>query len=89
MLLTAVFVLLLGIVALLGVAYQRHQRLRDTTIDLQRNLTQRESKIAELKTKLENCDTVQAVTPVDTSWGAQNSSLPPAKADNPAASSGW
>ena len=89
MLLTAVCVLLLGITALLGVAYNRHQRLQDATIDLQRNLTQRESKIAELQTKLQNCDTVQTGSPIDTSWGTQTSSLPPAKTGNPAMSSGW
>ena len=69
-LIAVVFVLLLGITALLGVSYQRHQRLEDATIDFQRNLTQQESKIVELQTKLANCDTVQTTVPVDTSWGA-------------------
>ncbi|GAB4021101.1 hypothetical protein GCM10028808_64880 [Spirosoma migulaei] len=68
-LIAVVFVLLLGITALLSVSYHRHQRLEDATIDFQRNLTQQESKIVELQTKLANCDTIQATPPTDTSWG--------------------
>ena len=67
-LLAVVLVLLVGIAALLGVAYHRHQRLEDATIDLQRNLSQQEGKIKTLQQQLENCDTVQAFTPSDTAW---------------------
>ncbi len=70
----AVFVLLLGITALLSVAYNRHQRLEDVTIDLQRNLTQQEHKIVELQEKLEDCDTLQALAPVSNAWDSQPSS---------------
>ena len=70
----AVFVLLLGITALLSVAYNRHRRLEDVTIDLQRNLTQQEHEIVELQEKLEDCDTLQAIAPVDHSWDTQPSS---------------
>ncbi|WP_080054539.1 hypothetical protein [Spirosoma aerolatum] len=67
-LVAVVIVLLLGIMALLGVAYNRHQRLEDATIDLQRNLTQQESKINELQERLQDCDTTKAMAPIDTSW---------------------
>ncbi|GAB2600168.1 hypothetical protein [Spirosoma areae] len=67
-LLAVVLILLLGITALLGVAYNRHQRLEDATTDLRRNLTQQESKISELQERLEDCDTVQTGTPADTAW---------------------
>ena len=87
MLLTAVCVLLLGITALLGVAYNRHQRLRDAAIDLQRNLTRQESRVAELQTKLQNCDTLQAAQPLDTSWGKPASF--PKKNTSPATPPGW
>lgn len=72
-LLAVVLVLLVGIAALLGVAYHRHQRLEDATIDLQRNLSQQEGKIKTLQQQLENCDTVQAIAPADSgwSWGAK------------------
>jgi Tfp pilus assembly protein PilO len=73
-LIAAVLVLLLGITALLSVAYNRHRRLEDVTTDLQRNLTQQEHKIVELEEKLEDCDTLQAVAPVDHSWDTQPSS---------------
>jgi hypothetical protein len=63
-----VIVLLVGIAALLGVAYHRHQRLEDATIDLQRNLSQQEGQIKNLRQQLENCDTIQAFTPSDTAW---------------------
>ncbi len=78
-LIAAVFVLLLGITALLSVAYNRHRRLEDVTTDLQRNLTQQEHKIVELEEKLEDCDTLQAIAPVDHSWDAQPSSAQSAK----------
>ncbi|WP_461092046.1 hypothetical protein [Spirosoma gilvum] len=67
-LVAVVIVLLLGIMALLGVAYNRHQRLEDATIDLQRNLTQQENKITELQERLQDCDTTKATAPIDTSW---------------------
>ncbi|MVM38794.1 hypothetical protein GO730_16685 [Spirosoma sp. HMF3257] len=67
-LIAVVLVLLLGIAALLSVSYQRHQRLEDATIDFQRNLTQKESRIVDLQAKLANCDTVQTNAPIDTSW---------------------
>ena len=76
-LLAAVIVLLLGIVALLGVAYYRHQRLADETTDLRRNLTQQEGQIKELQSRLEDCDTlVQPITPIDSSWTIQSQSFP-------------
>ncbi|WP_026308825.1 hypothetical protein [Spirosoma spitsbergense] len=86
-LMIAVFVLLLGITALLGVAYNRHQRLEDVTIDLQRNLTQQEHTIVELQEKLEDCDTLQAIAPVDHSWDIQPSSAQSGKKPVHAASS--
>ncbi|MCK8492453.1 CbtB-domain containing protein [Spirosoma sp. RP8] len=67
-LLTVVFVLLLGIAALLMVAYSRHQRLEDTTHDLRRSLDQQDRQIKNLQQRLENCDTVDSVAPIDTSW---------------------
>ena len=67
-LLTVVIVLLLGIAALLWVAYNRHQRLEDATIDLQRNVNQQESQIKELQERLEDCDTVEGASSPDTSW---------------------
>ncbi len=78
-LIAAVLVLLLGITALLSVAHNRHQRLADVTVDLQRNLTQQENKIVELEEKLEDCDTLQAVAPADRSWDAQPSSAQSAR----------
>jgi Tfp pilus assembly protein PilO len=85
-LLAVVLVLLLGIMALLGVSYNRHQRLEDATADLKRNLSQQESKIADLQERLEGCDTiqatVQAVPPVDTSWNSPPA-VAPKKAQNP------
>ena len=67
-LMAVVLILLVGIAALISVANHRHQRLEDTTIDLQRNLSQQERKIRDLQQRLENCDTMQAATPVDSSW---------------------
>ncbi|WP_206170540.1 hypothetical protein [Spirosoma pollinicola] len=54
--------------ALLSVANHRHQQLKDTTIDLQRNLSQQERKIRDLQQRLENCDTMQAAPPADSGW---------------------
>ncbi|QIP12194.1 hypothetical protein G8759_05890 [Spirosoma aureum] len=71
-LLTVVFVLLLGIAALLAVAYHRHQRLEDATQDLRRNLTQQEGQIKNLQQRLEDCDTVEVKAPVDTSWNSSS-----------------
>ncbi|GAB3705155.1 hypothetical protein GCM10027592_37280 [Spirosoma flavus] len=65
---TAILVLLLCIMALLGVAYNRHQHLEDAAVDLKRNLSKQESKIVELQERLEDCDTVSKVVPADTSW---------------------
>ena len=70
-LVAVVFVLLLGIMALLGVAYNRHQRLEDATIDLQRNLTQQENEITKLQEQLEECDTIKTTIPADTSWSTR------------------
>lgn len=67
-LIAIVCVLLVGITALLGVAYNRHQRLEDRTIDLQRNISLQESQIRTLRQRLENCDTVKAVAPSHTAW---------------------
>ncbi|MFD2571108.1 hypothetical protein ACFSUS_10715 [Spirosoma soli] len=69
-LLTVVVVLLLGITALLWVAYHRHQRLEDATIDLQRNVSQQKSQIRELQERLEDCDTIDTTPPADTSWNS-------------------
>ncbi|WP_338872560.1 hypothetical protein WBJ53_28270 [Spirosoma sp. SC4-14] len=68
-LLTVVVVLLLGIAALLGVANYRHQRLEDATQDLRRSISQQEGQIRNLQQRLEDCDTIDTITPVDTSWG--------------------
>lgn len=68
-LLTVVIVLLLGILALLWVANQRHQRLADETNDLRRSLDQQNGKINQLQKRLEDCDTADAATtPPDTAW---------------------
>ena len=67
-LLTVVFVLLLGMVVMLGVAYQRQQHLEDQGTDLQRNFSRQEIQIKNLQGRLEDCDTVRNTTPVDTSW---------------------
>lgn len=72
-LLTVVFVLLLGMAALLRVAYHRHQRLEDTTTDLQRHLFQQETQIKKLQQRLEDCDTLKASAPIDTSWATISS----------------
>ena len=85
-LIAVVFVLLIGIAPLLGVAYNRHQRLEDTTIDLQRNLSQQEGQIKNLQQRLENCDTVQTITPADSSWGT-NKRIASASAVSQAANS--
>jgi len=69
-LLTVVVVLLLGIAALLGVANYRHQRLEDATQDLRRSLSQQEGQIKDLQQRLEDCDTIEATAPIDTSWDA-------------------
>lgn len=68
--LAVIVVLLFGIVALLGVAYYRHQRLADETTDLRRSLVQQEGQIKNLQSRLEDCDTVTrpAPTPIDSSW---------------------
>jgi len=71
-LLTAVVVLLLGIVTLLGVAYYRHQRLADETTDLRRSMTQQEGQIKNLQERLEDCDTI-VQPPIDSSWTARPS----------------
>ncbi|AKD54088.1 hypothetical protein [Spirosoma radiotolerans] len=68
-LLAVVVVLLLGIAALISVASQRNQRLKDATIDFQRNLNQKEGKIKDLQQRLENCDTVRATISNDSGWG--------------------
>ena len=62
-LMAVVLILLVGIAALISVANHRHQQLEDTTIDLQRNLSQQERKIRDLQQRLENCDTIQAHHP--------------------------
>ena len=85
-LIAIVCVLLLGISALLGVAYQRHQRLEDATIDFQRNLTQQEHKIVKLQQQLQNCDTsqtTQAVSVPDTSWNTTPAQQLPEQAAPP------
>ncbi|GAB3564183.1 hypothetical protein GCM10027578_09210 [Spirosoma luteolum] len=55
-LLTVVFVLLLGIVALLWVAYNRHQHLADQTLELRRNLSEQKGQIDTLRDRLEKCN---------------------------------
>lgn len=85
-LIAVVVVLLLGITALLGVAYSRHQRLEDTTIDLQRNLAQQENRIMRLQTLLQDCDTLQTTTPSDTSWNTTLTAKPKRFNQTPA---GW
>jgi len=68
--LAVIVVLLFGIVALLCVAYYRHQRLADETTDLRRSLMQQEGQIKNLQSRLEDCDTVtrSAPTTIDSSW---------------------
>ncbi|MFD2932732.1 hypothetical protein [Spirosoma flavum] len=68
-LIAVILVLLLGIAAMLSIAYHRHQRLEDTTIDLQRNLSQQKGQIKDLQQRLDDCDTIQTMVPVDTTWG--------------------
>lgn len=75
-------VLLLGMTALLSVAYNRHQRHEDAITDLRRNLNQQESKIVELQERLQDCDTIQTVAPPDTSW----SDTPPVNSEKGVAS---
>lgn len=65
-LIVVVIVLLLGIVALLEVAYSRHKRLEDTTVDLERSLAQQRAKVARLRKMLADCDSLQAKTIHDT-----------------------
>ena len=64
-LLTVVFILLLGIITMLGVAYQRHQRLEDQTVVLQRNLYQQQNRIKSLQVMVKNCDSLLSVTSAD------------------------
>lgn len=58
----------MGIVGLLSVAFYRHQRLADETTDLRRNIAQQETRIKDLQSRLEDCDTVETATPYDSSW---------------------
>ena len=67
-LIVVVAVLLLGIVALLEVAYSRQRRLEDTTIDLQRSLSQQRGKVAKLQQMLAACDSLRVKILPDTSW---------------------
>lgn len=67
-LITVVVVLLLGIAAILGVSYHRHQRLQDAAIDLQRSISQQEGQIKALRQKLDDCDTVESAVPNDSGW---------------------
>lgn len=67
-LLTVVVVLLLGIMAILGVAYQRHRHLEDQDTDLLRYSSQQEIQIRDLQWRLENCDTIQSAAPNKASW---------------------
>lgn len=72
-LLTVVFVLLLGLLALVWVAYNRHQRLVDATLDLQRNLGQQQRQITALQKQLRDCDTLKAAPSpplTDTFWNS-------------------
>ena len=66
-LLTVVAVLLRGIMTVLGVAYQRHQRPEDQTTVLQRNLYQQQSRIKSLQVIVKNCYSLLSTTPADTS----------------------
>ncbi|WP_461126946.1 hypothetical protein [Spirosoma aerophilum] len=68
-LITVVVVLLLGIAAILGVSYHRHQRLEDAAIDLQHNLSQQEGQIKALRQQLDDCDTIQPAVSADSGWG--------------------
>lgn len=61
--------MLLGIAVLLSVASQRHQRLEDASIDLQRSLSQQEVRVKDLQQRLENCESIESATPADTGWG--------------------
>ncbi|ADB42483.1 hypothetical protein [Spirosoma linguale] len=63
----AVLLLLLGMVALLSVANRRHQRLADSAIDLQRNISQQEKIIKELQQRLDDCSPM--ARPTDSGWG--------------------
>lgn len=64
-LLTVVLILLLGIVTILSVAYQRNRRLEDQRTDLQRRSFRQENQIKDLKVRLEDCDTVQNNSPAN------------------------
>lgn len=66
-LLTVVFILLVGMMTILGVAYQRYQRFKDQAADLQRNLIEQKIRINDLQLLLKDCDTVQSVNPVGAS----------------------
>lgn len=58
--LTIVFVLVLGVTALLNVSHNRSQHLQDQAIDLRRNLFQKDQKIKVLEDRLKDCDTLEA-----------------------------
>jgi uncharacterized coiled-coil protein SlyX len=69
-LLTIVVLLLLGIVAMLNVADQRNQRLKDQTTDLKRHLFRQQRQIRTLKEKLEDCDTAHTDRAIRSpAWG--------------------
>jgi hypothetical protein len=60
--LTIVFVLMLGVTALLNVSHNRSQHLQDQATDLRRNLFQRDQKIKVLEDRLKDCDTLEAAS---------------------------
>lgn len=66
-LLTVIFVLLLSIMIILSVAYQRYRRLDDQRVDLQRISFRQQNQIKDLTVRLEDCDTVRTNPPTDTS----------------------
>ena len=73
---TVVLMLLLGIVAMLNVAYQRHQRLEDQATDLKRHLFRQQRQIRTLKGQLEDCDTTRTERSVSTYWNSLPASVP-------------
>lgn len=75
-LLAVVLLLLLGIMAMLSVADQRHQRLEDQATDLKRHLFRQQQQIKNLKGQLKDCDTMHTERFGSSSWSNMPASGP-------------
>ncbi|MBC3787614.1 hypothetical protein [Spirosoma utsteinense] len=65
-LLTVVLILLVGMMAMLGVAYRRYQHVDDQRAELQRTLIQQERRIRQLQKQLHKYRAMQPTARPDT-----------------------